>query len=249
MKRLFFAIALAVGLLIGAAASAEIATIVYPDGPQDCQFEALQVSPSTLVLAVSGCARGSQPPTPTPPPPAPPPSGDPGHGLWTTPGGVIVFDLSASSNRTFLPGCIDGRDWKTSNCEYEGGLAAGVAYAARVRLGRNTTQTLKFDLAETGEASSEVRGALSSIPGDLQSQAPNCLFGGARQRITLADTEYASAVVPITIPVPPGFPPIPGLEPKPMCVVPADTLLYLNFTPADPDCGDGILCRAQLIRN
>lgn len=249
MKFTSFFMAVAIGLMVGVAASAEIATIVYPDGPQDCQFEALQVSPTNLTLRVSGCNLSAQPPPPTPPPPAPPPSGDPGHGLWTTPGGVIVFDFSPTNNRTFLPGCIDGRDWERSNCEYEGGLVAGVTYAARVRVGRNASQNLKFDLAETGEASSEVYGALSSIPGDLQSQAPNCLFGGARQRITLADAEYAAAVGPIMISVPPGFPPIPGLAPEPMCVVPADTQLYLNFTPANPDCGSTILCRAQLIRN
>lgn len=241
-------IAAAIGLMAGVSASAEIATIVYPDGPQDCQFEALQVSPSNLTLAVSGCYRSPQPPSP---PPSPPPSvsGDPGSGVWVSPGGTVVFDPSPTSNRTFLPGCIDGRDWKTSNCEYEGGLAAGGTYAARVRLGRNTAKTFKFDLAEAGEASSEVRGALSSIPGDLQSQAPNCLFGGAKQRIVVADAEYADAGGSINIPVVPGLPPIPGAAPEPMCVVPADTLLYLSFTPSDPGCGQSLLCRALLIRN
>lgn len=248
MKLLSFGIAVAIGVMVAAVASAEVATIVYPDGPQDCQFEALQVSPSNLTLAVSGCYRSPQSPSPPPPPP-PPVSGDPGSGVWVSPGGTIVFDPSTMSNRTFLPGCIDGRDWKTSNCEYEGGLAAGVSYAARVRLGRNTTRTFKFDLAEAGEVSSEVRGALSSIPGDLQSQAPNCLFGGTKQRITVADAEYAEAVGTINIPVVPGLPPIPGTEPEPMCVVPADTLLYLSFTPFDPRCGKNILCRALLIRN
>lgn len=245
MKQFWFGI----GLLVGAVAHAEVATIVYPAGPQNCQFEGLQVSPDNLVLAVSGCACDSLPPTPTPPPPAPPPSGDPGHGLWTTPGGVIVFDLSASNNRTFLPGCIDGGDWERSNCEYEGGLVAGVTYAARVRVGRGARVVYKFDLGEAGEYNSEVRGALSSIPGDLQTKAPNCFFGGALQRLTLADPERAAAEGVGTIQVPSGLPPIPGLAPEPMCVVPADTQLYLNFTPANPDCGGTILCRAQLIRN
>lgn len=230
-------------------ALADTARIEFPDGAKECAFQALTVSPSNTTLTVSGCYLGGQSPPSVPPPPV---SGDPGSGVWVTPTGVTVFDLSASSNRTFVPGCIDGRNWQQTDCEYSGSMKAGAIYAARVRVPRNSHVNLKFDRAETGEVDggSGVRGALSSIPGDTQTGTPSCIFGEVDPYLSVADTENAaaSAAADVCSLLPPEL--RGGCQPiEPPCVVAPDTVYYLNFTPTLSGCGSGSECRVQLIAN
>lgn len=225
---------------------ADTARIDFPDGTKDCTFQALNVSPSNTTLTVSGCYLGGT--VEQPPPPSV--SGDPGSGVWVTPTGVAVFDLSPNSNRTFIPGCIRGENWVTTNCEYDGSLKFGQTYAARVKIPRSGQMNLKFDRAETGEADggSGVRGALSSIPGDIQTGSPACVFGALDPYITVIDQAVATATVDFCSLLPPelrnGCRPI-----EPACAVAADTTYYLNFTPTLASCGGGSECRVQLIVN
>lgn len=249
-RNLFRWVAIFAPLMIGFVglslwAKADTARIDYPDGTKECTFQALTVSPSSATLTVSGCyLGGTAEPHTTPPPPV---SGDPGSGVWVTPTGVIVFDLSANSNRTFVPGCIRGENWNSTNCEYDGSLKAGQIYAARVKVPRSGQMNLKFDRAETGEADggSGVRGALSSIPGDTQTGSPACVFGAVDPYITVStsagDQDFCS-FLPADLRG--------GCQPvEPPCSVVADTLYYLNFTPTLPSCGNGAECRVQLIAN
>lgn len=230
-------------------ALADTARIEFPDGAKECAFQALTVSPSNITLTVSGCYLGGQSPPSVPPPPV---SGDPGSGVWVTPTGVTVFDLSQSSNRTFIPGCIAGQNWQQTDCEYSGSMKAGAIYAARVRVTRNGHVNLKFDRAETGEVDggSGVRGALSSIPGDTQTGTPSCIFGEVDPYLSVADTENAaaSAAADVCSLLPPEL--RGGCQPiEPPCVVAPDTTYYMNFTPTLPSCGSGSECRVQLIAN
>lgn len=244
------AVVVAVVAIIGFSlwALADTARIDFPDGSKDCTFQALTVSPSNTTLTVFGCYLGG----PTSHPPPPPVSGDPGSGIWVTPTGVTVFDLSPSSNRNFIPGCIDGRNWQQTNCEYDGSLKAGKIYAARIRVSRDGGLNLKFDRAETGEVDggSGVRGALSSIPGDTQTGTPACLFGEIDPYITVADQVRAASLAAndFCALLPPEL--RGGCQPiEPPCVAAADAVYYLNFTPTLPSCGNGAECRVQLIAN
>lgn len=229
---------------------ADSVRIEFPDGPKDCTFQALNFSPSNGTLTVSGCYLGGGSVNPSPPPP-PPVSGDPGSGVWVTSTGVTVFDFSTSSNRTFVPGCINGQAWNQTDCEYQGGMIEGKAYAARVKVPQGGKLLAKFDRAEAGEADggSGVRGGLSSIPGDMQATNPACVFEAISPYIEIADTIRAEqdAVFDICSTLPPELRgqchPI-----EPPCVVAADQMYYLNFTPTLEGCGNGATCRTLLIQ-
>jgi len=223
---------------------ADDAVINFPDGSKACVFEGASATPSRYTLNVSGCYLGSQAQTPPPPPNV---SGDPGSGVWVSPSGVIVFDLSSTSNRTFVPGCIKGEDWLRTDCEWQDSMGSKV-YAARIRIPQSSAKNYKFDRAEAGEFGSwSVRGALSSIPGDFQSGSPACVFGGSDNRVDVVDTVRQAAMDASEFCF--DFPPeIGASQPScsagpPSCVVSADTLYYLSFT-VDGGCPG--TCRIQV---
>ncbi len=252
MKTRFFVFLITLFMVIGVSdIMADSVRIEFPDGPKDCTFQALNFSPSNGTLTVSGCYLGGGSVNPSQPPSPPPVSGDPGAGVWVTPTGVTVFDFSTSSNRTFVPGCINGQAWNQTDCEYQGGMIEGKAYAARVKVPQGGKLLAKFDRAEAGEADggSGVRGGLSSIPGDMQATNPACVFEAISPYIEIADTIRAEqdAVFDICSTLPPELRgqchPI-----EPPCVVAADQMYYLNFTPTLEGCGNGATCRTLLIQ-
>lgn len=223
---------------------ADDAVVNFPDGSKACVFEGASATPSRYTLNVSGCYLGEQ--QQTPPPPIV--SGDPGSGIWVSPSGVTVFDLSSTSNRTFVPGCIKGQNWVNTDCEWQDNLGSKV-YAARVRIPRNSSSNYKFDRAEAGESGSwSVRGALSSIPGDFQSSSPSCVFGGADNRVDVADTVWQASNESFDLcsSLPPelGYSNY-GCGGVPSCVVSADTMYYLSFT-VDGGCPG--TCRIQILQ-
>lgn len=136
-----------------------------------------------------------------------------------------------------MPGCIDGQDWRTG-CPYNGGIAYGQVFGARVKLSEKTTRVVKVDRAETGEDSAAVRGALSAVPGATSATDPRCIFNPINQQLEIQDTvaakEFDAAWAAF------------GLA-NTACVVPSGVQLYFNFTADDQRCGNGFECRVQVI--
>ncbi len=178
-------------------------------------------------------------------------TGDPGSGVWSPPGqqNVIVFDLSPTSNRLFVPGCINGEDWQTTGCGHNGSLQSGTTYAARItfpssHLGKvpdqNNTDRYKIDRAEAGETSGGgvAQGAVTTTPGEITASDPHCQIGPENGfTIDIARTNSC----PTTLPTGGTINPCEGY-----CVVPENTQLYLSFRPQQT-CGSTDICRVQLL--
>lgn len=218
--------------MAAANALAASATFVAPDGTAECTLSGIQVTANgNATMTVTGCAPFTDgPPTEPPPPPPPPP----------TTGDVVLFDLTPDRNRVFVPGCIDGRDWRTTDCEYNGSAKYGRLYAARFQLGANDSIGLKLDRAETGEDSAEFLGVVSTSPGLIYSADGKCVLSAPAQSVQVADAIYAENST-FTIP---GIGTFAGPS---YCVMPSGVPLYLTFTPVLSGCGENLICRAQLV--
>lgn len=202
--------------LLAANAWAASATFRAPGGEAVCTLEAITVSASgNATMTVTGCAPfGGPGPTPTPTPtPPPPPPGNPD---------LVVFDLTPDRNRVFIPGCIDGQDWRTTDCEHNGSARYGRIYAARFQLGTNDAVGLKIDRAETGEDSAEFLGVVSTVPVLIYSADARCVLSAPAQSVMVADAVYA-ANASISIPG------IGGIDPN-LCVMPVGQDAFLSFT-------------------
>lgn len=220
-----------------ALAHAAVATFIAPDGSVVCTLGSVQVNAAgNATMTVTGCKAFDCEIQPPQPPPVV--TGDPGSGVWAPNNKTTIFDLSKTSNRTFVPGCIDGQSWNTTNCEYQSGLVAGHIYGARTRVGVNGNKLLKIERAETGEASSSVHGVVSQEPGAVVTSNPKCAFTSSSQSIEIQDSVWAANSQIDIGGVVYDFS---------TCVMPANAPLYLNFTPDDGRCGNSIECRVQVI--
>lgn len=243
------------------------ASIIFPDGKKSCNLSSLTIIPLKVELTVKDCKIGGSVPTPTPEPsptptpepspiptpepspsptptPTPPPNfGDPGSGLWISPTGVVVFDPSSTSNRTFIPGCIRNENFLTSDCEYNGSMKFGTKYAIRISIESGEIISGKFDRAEAQEQFSGVVGALSTIPGDITPINPKCSFEEISPYFLYSEQSQQVCEFNINKGI---------IECKDMqnsCNISPDILYYINFTPTQPSCGTTVDCRVQFILN
>jgi len=101
---------------------------------------------------------------------------------------------------------------------------------------------LKLDRAEAGETFSSFSGAISVTPGDLNPANTKCIFSAVAPYVDLVDQAYVSAN---------SFSGLFGFDPfVSSCVVPSNTILYMNFTPSGvgaEQCGGSSICRTQII--
>lgn len=190
----------------------------------DCNIQGTQIS-----------CQGSPIATPSPqPPPLPSPTPTP-----KPPSNVFVFSPSKSSNRTFLPGCINGEDWQKTNCEYQGSLKKGSIYSAEIKVGSNFSKSFKVDRAEAGENYGWVDTVISYKPGDLTPISDKCKWTAIANYPSFVDQKYINANSGS------GFNLFGGA-----CVVNSDTTIYINMFENGPDsdkCGSTFICRVQFI--
>lgn len=198
------------------------------------------------VNTLTECTTPSTQPPINPPVITPPPvtnSIDPGTGVWSPPNNqnIIVFDIDPKNTRNYIPGCIGGKDWKTTNCNWEGSTNKNKIYSARMQLLPGTMAMLKWDRAESGEigqGASDFYGAVSLNYGEISSQKLFCNFPVGAQYLTVEDQKSKDASDAYWKSI--------GI-PNPLatnCIVPTNAKFYINFKSANENCGNAnFICR------
>jgi hypothetical protein len=169
----------------------------------------------------------------------------------TIPPNVVQFNLASAytvySDRTFVPGCINGQDWGHTSCEYEGNARYGMIYSGKFTLAARSKKIMSLLQAQAGENFGMFSGAISTTGrGDLNGADGDCRFTeSVSPYLTIADQAYVDSLGPPVTRWGYTYDPAAGI-----CVVPADAPIYMNITPAGPgaeQCGTGKICRTQII--
>ena len=214
-RTLFVSLLLASFQVIGAEALYDF----YVDGKACGIATSAMIMQDRLSVKTAGGIKCRDTPPVKPPPPKPEPSPP-------TPG---VRTVDPGKGLTFLPTCVNGRHWATSNCEFTGSMRGDLVYAIRVDNAQGSTNSFRearISRSETGDSRVPYQIAVSTVPGKFDVKSV-CTSSSS------VTTLYAGVSHPRACPVPLG-------------------VVYVNVRVvgnSKDQCGRGLTCRPKVYGN